>query len=161
MTLAKTRTIFICQQCGSQQTRWMGKCPDCGTWDSLVEQVERKEPARAVAARRGDWPEPPDAAARGRDRRLRAAAGAGRGVRAGAGRRDGAGQPGADRRRSGYRQNHIAHCKSPRSSPTGRARRSISRPRSRSSRSSCAPTRMGLDPEHLLAVLGDQPGLGA
>ena len=43
--MAKTRTVFICQQCGSQQTRWMGKCPDCGTWDSLVEQVERKEPA--------------------------------------------------------------------------------------------------------------------
>ncbi len=41
--MAKTRTIFICQQCGSQQTRWMGKCPDCGTWDSLVEQVDRKE----------------------------------------------------------------------------------------------------------------------
>ncbi|MBK9942958.1 MAG: DNA repair protein RadA [Kouleothrix sp.] len=43
--MAKTRTIYICQQCGSQQTRWMGKCPDCDTWDSLVEQVERKEPA--------------------------------------------------------------------------------------------------------------------
>jgi DNA repair protein RadA/Sms len=42
--LAKARTFFTCQQCGSQQTRWMGKCPDCGTWDSLVEQVERKEP---------------------------------------------------------------------------------------------------------------------
>ncbi|MBC8160954.1 MAG: DNA repair protein RadA [Roseiflexaceae bacterium] len=41
--MAKTRTIFVCQQCSSQQTRWMGKCPDCGTWDSLVEQVERKE----------------------------------------------------------------------------------------------------------------------
>ncbi|KPV54606.1 DNA repair protein RadA [Kouleothrix aurantiaca] len=43
--MAKTRTIYICQQCGSQQSRWMGKCPDCGTWDSLVEQTERKEPA--------------------------------------------------------------------------------------------------------------------
>ena len=43
--MAKTRSIFICQQCGSQQTRWMGKCPDCGTWDSLVEQLERKETA--------------------------------------------------------------------------------------------------------------------
>jgi DNA repair protein RadA/Sms len=41
--MAKTRTIYLCQQCGSQQTRWMGKCPDCGTWDSLVEQTERKE----------------------------------------------------------------------------------------------------------------------
>ena len=43
--MAKSRTIFVCQQCGAQQTRWMGKCPDCGTWDSLVEQVERKASA--------------------------------------------------------------------------------------------------------------------
>jgi DNA repair protein RadA/Sms len=43
--LAKTRTVFVCQQCGSQQSRWMGKCPDCGTWDSLTEQTERKDPA--------------------------------------------------------------------------------------------------------------------
>src|SRR5215475_3513271 len=42
--MAKTRTIFICQQCGAQQTRWLGKCPDCGTWDSFVEQVEQKGP---------------------------------------------------------------------------------------------------------------------
>ena len=40
--MAKPRTIFICQQCGSQQSRWMGKCPDCDTWDSLVEQIEAK-----------------------------------------------------------------------------------------------------------------------
>jgi DNA repair protein RadA/Sms len=36
--VAKTRTVFICQQCGNQQTRWLGKCPDCGSWDSFVEQ---------------------------------------------------------------------------------------------------------------------------
>jgi DNA repair protein RadA/Sms len=44
--MAKPRTIFICQQCGAQQSRWMGKCPDCGTWDSLVEQVEAKSSGR-------------------------------------------------------------------------------------------------------------------
>ena len=44
--MAKPRTIFICQQCGAQQSRWMGKCPDCGTWDSLVEQVEVKSSGR-------------------------------------------------------------------------------------------------------------------
>lgn len=43
--MPKTRTVFVCQQCGSQQARWAGRCPDCGTWDSLVEQTERKEPA--------------------------------------------------------------------------------------------------------------------
>ncbi len=40
--MAKTRTTFVCQQCGAQQTRWMGKCPDCGTWDSFVEQVDAR-----------------------------------------------------------------------------------------------------------------------
>ncbi|WP_129628012.1 DNA repair protein RadA [Candidatus Oscillochloris fontis] len=40
--MAKTRTIFVCQQCGAQQSRWMGKCPDCGTWDSFVEQTETR-----------------------------------------------------------------------------------------------------------------------
>lgn len=38
--MAKTKTVFICQQCGAQQPRWMGKCPDCGAWDSFVEQID-------------------------------------------------------------------------------------------------------------------------
>ena len=33
-----SRLIFVCQQCGAQQPRWMGKCPDCGEWNSLVEE---------------------------------------------------------------------------------------------------------------------------
>lgn len=36
--MAKPRTIFVCQQCGHQQPRWSGKCPDCEAWDSFVEQ---------------------------------------------------------------------------------------------------------------------------
>ena len=32
------KTIFSCQSCGYQATKWMGKCPDCGTWDSFVEE---------------------------------------------------------------------------------------------------------------------------
>src|SRR5438045_2126092 len=32
------KLIFVCQQCGSQQPKWMGKCPDCGEWNSLVEE---------------------------------------------------------------------------------------------------------------------------
>jgi len=32
------KTIFCCQSCGYQATKWMGKCPDCGTWDSFVEE---------------------------------------------------------------------------------------------------------------------------
>ena len=32
------KTIFSCQTCGCQAPKWMGKCPDCGTWDSFVEE---------------------------------------------------------------------------------------------------------------------------
>ena len=34
----KAKTIFSCQTCGYQAPKWMGKCPDCGTWDSFVEE---------------------------------------------------------------------------------------------------------------------------
>jgi len=36
--LAKVRTAFICQECGYQSARWLGKCPTCGKWNSLVEE---------------------------------------------------------------------------------------------------------------------------
>ncbi|MDA3052755.1 DNA repair protein RadA [Campylobacter sp. JMF_01 NE2] len=36
--MAKSKsTLFECQHCGNQQSRWLGKCPDCGAWDSFVE----------------------------------------------------------------------------------------------------------------------------
>ena len=35
--MAKVRTQFLCNHCGSVHPKWLGKCPDCGTWDSLEE----------------------------------------------------------------------------------------------------------------------------
>jgi DNA repair protein RadA/Sms len=35
--MAKTKTQFLCNSCGSLHPKWLGKCPDCGTWDSLQE----------------------------------------------------------------------------------------------------------------------------
>ncbi len=39
--MPKIKTIFQCQSCGYISPKWLGKCPDCGTWNSLVE--EKKE----------------------------------------------------------------------------------------------------------------------
>src|SRR6476659_8112969 len=47
--MAKSRTQFLCNQCGSVHPKWMGKCPDCGTWDSLEEYKAPAADARAAA----------------------------------------------------------------------------------------------------------------
>ncbi|MFA5155800.1 MAG: DNA repair protein RadA [Candidatus Omnitrophota bacterium] len=34
----KTKTVFSCQSCGFQSPKWLGKCPDCNSWNSFVEE---------------------------------------------------------------------------------------------------------------------------
>ncbi|MEH7235982.1 DNA repair protein RadA [Bacillus sp. JJ1562] len=46
--MAKTKTKFTCQSCGYESPKWMGKCPGCGAWNSLVEETLSK-PARKGA----------------------------------------------------------------------------------------------------------------
>ena len=45
----KPRTLFTCTECGHQAPKWLGRCPDCGRWGSLVEEVHTP----AAPARRG------------------------------------------------------------------------------------------------------------
>ncbi len=37
--MAKAQTRYVCQQCGSAQAKWMGRCPDCGEWNTMVETI--------------------------------------------------------------------------------------------------------------------------
>jgi len=39
--LAKVKTKFVCQQCGAQSPRWVGRCPSCSEWNSMVEEIEQ------------------------------------------------------------------------------------------------------------------------
>ncbi|ATH70775.1 DNA repair protein RadA [Bacillus altitudinis] len=48
--MAKSKSKFICQSCGYESAKWMGKCPGCGTWNSMTEEVVRKEPANRRSA---------------------------------------------------------------------------------------------------------------
>ncbi|MEB1809848.1 MAG: DNA repair protein RadA [Bacillaceae bacterium] len=36
--MAKKKTKFVCQECGYESTKWMGKCPGCQSWNSMVEE---------------------------------------------------------------------------------------------------------------------------
>jgi DNA repair protein RadA/Sms len=38
----RRRTVFVCQECGQESPKWLGRCPDCQTWNSFVERVERQ-----------------------------------------------------------------------------------------------------------------------
>jgi DNA repair protein RadA/Sms len=37
--MAKRKTIFTCQACGYESAKWMGKCPGCGAWNTLTEEI--------------------------------------------------------------------------------------------------------------------------
>jgi len=37
-------SMFVCQSCGTASLRWMGRCPSCGEWDSLVEEAGKEKP---------------------------------------------------------------------------------------------------------------------
>ncbi|MDR0231701.1 MAG: DNA repair protein RadA [Dysgonamonadaceae bacterium] len=41
--MAKTKTAFVCSQCGNDSPKWLGKCPACGEWNTYVEEVVSKE----------------------------------------------------------------------------------------------------------------------
>jgi DNA repair protein RadA/Sms len=41
--------VFVCQSCGVTAPKWLGRCPDCGEWNTFVEEV-RAEPARVARA---------------------------------------------------------------------------------------------------------------
>ena len=44
--MAKAKIVFVCQSCGQESPKWLGRCPGCGEWNSFVE--EKEAPAAAV-----------------------------------------------------------------------------------------------------------------
>jgi len=44
--MAKVKTQFVCQSCGYRSPKWLGKCPDCATWNSMVEEQLVEIPER-------------------------------------------------------------------------------------------------------------------
>jgi len=44
--MAKAKTVFFCQHCGAQSSKWMGRCPSCGEWNTYVEEVVQREESR-------------------------------------------------------------------------------------------------------------------
>ncbi len=50
----KTKKIFVCSECGAKSPRWIGKCPECSSWNTYEEQIESKGKTGAVSSLRSD-----------------------------------------------------------------------------------------------------------
>ena len=46
----KASSVFFCQNCGYESSKWMGQCPGCREWNSFVEEAAVKAPHMGVAA---------------------------------------------------------------------------------------------------------------
>ncbi|MCL5884220.1 MAG: DNA repair protein RadA [Deltaproteobacteria bacterium] len=53
--MAKVKSVYVCTGCGFNSPKWLGRCPECGQWSSLVEEVEAPEPKYRVATS-GEFP---------------------------------------------------------------------------------------------------------
>ena len=48
----KLKTVYVCTECGAQSQKWLGKCPHCGKWNTLTEEVIDTAPEEAKAPKR-------------------------------------------------------------------------------------------------------------
>ena len=39
------KTYFVCTNCGAQTTKWYGRCPECGEWNTLQEETVQSKPS--------------------------------------------------------------------------------------------------------------------
>ena len=48
--MAKPKNMYVCSECGYESAKWLGKCPDCSSWNSFSEEIRVEEPAKKGAA---------------------------------------------------------------------------------------------------------------
>ena len=48
--MAKLKTAYFCQNCGSQYSQWLGQCKNCGEWNTLVEEIVEKAPQKSLSS---------------------------------------------------------------------------------------------------------------
>ncbi len=46
--MAKTKSVFFCQNCGNESAKWVGRCPACGEWNTYIEEVISKKDKKEI-----------------------------------------------------------------------------------------------------------------
>lgn len=55
----KSKVVYVCQNCGAKESKWVGKCPVCGEWNSFEEEVEVSTKGKRAASVIGNSPSRP------------------------------------------------------------------------------------------------------
>ncbi|MGN0814313.1 MAG: DNA repair protein RadA [Candidatus Coproplasma sp.] len=55
--MAKTNTVYVCAECGATSPRWLGRCPSCGKFNTMAEEIAESKPA-ATAAKKSAYSTP-------------------------------------------------------------------------------------------------------
>ena len=50
MPKEKFKTVYVCTSCGEASPRWMGRCPSCGEWNTMVEDIVKETKGKGVSA---------------------------------------------------------------------------------------------------------------
>lgn len=56
--MAKSKSVYVCQNCGAETAKWIGRCNSCGEWNTYVEQRISKGPVRSSTLERGSYAVP-------------------------------------------------------------------------------------------------------
>lgn len=58
MAKTKQKSIYVCQQCGYESVKWLGKCPDCQSWSSFQEEIRQESKKGTIISRQTISAEP-------------------------------------------------------------------------------------------------------
>ena len=56
--MSKTKSAFFCQDCGHESPKWLGKCPGCHSWNTLVEEIKVKKSSSSPFSRKASEANP-------------------------------------------------------------------------------------------------------
>jgi DNA repair protein RadA/Sms len=48
--MPKVKKLYVCAECGYESAKWLGKCPDCGSWNTFSEEIRSEEPKKGIGA---------------------------------------------------------------------------------------------------------------
>ncbi len=68
--MSRAKVVYVCQSCGHQSPKWMGKCPQCGKWETFVEEVISSAPSAPAMVGHGLSPQPLTEIEWGREQRV-------------------------------------------------------------------------------------------